>query len=278
MRDTSTHTRCERVSKMYSDSLLAGVNTPRSNEDGLKHIELMKICTTLQKKVLDLEDVLKRTKTAQQTKIDGLERRVKKLEKKHMSRTHKLKRLYKVGLTARVISSSNDEALDNEDTSKQGRIDEIDADKYITLVSTRDDELQDEGIEDVGEKEVVEVVTTAKMLIDTVVDDAQVTTVIADVSVSATKTIVATAPTITAESTKTNIEVKVDADYQLGERLQAKEQEQLTDDEKAKLFMVFMEKRRKFFSAKRTAEKRNKPPTKAQQRSIMSTYLKNMDG
>nr|GFA33675.1 hypothetical protein [Tanacetum cinerariifolium] len=29
---------------------------------------------------------------------------------------------------------------------------------------------------------------------------------------------------------------------------------------------------------KRTAEKKNKPPTKAQQRSIMSTYLKNMDG
>nr|GFB05673.1 hypothetical protein [Tanacetum cinerariifolium] len=70
---------------------------------------------------------------------------------------------------------------------------------------------------------------------------------------------------------------KVDADYQLAERLQAEEQEQLTDAEKAKLFMEFMEKRRKFFAAKRAEEKRNKPPTKAQQRSIMSTYLKNMD-
>nr|GEY90358.1 hypothetical protein [Tanacetum cinerariifolium] len=48
--------------------------------------------------------------------------------------------------------------------------------------------------------------------------------------------------------------------------------------EKAKLFMEFMEKRRKFFATKRDEEKRNKPPTKAQQRSIMSTYLKNMDG
>nr|GFA30475.1 hypothetical protein [Tanacetum cinerariifolium] len=70
----------------------------------------------------------------------------------------------------------------------------------------------------------------------------------------------------------------VDADYQLAERLQAKEQEQLTDAEKAKLFTEFMKKRRKFFAVKRTAEKKNKPPTKAQQRSIMSTYLKNMDG
>ncbi|GKB93475.1 hypothetical protein Tco_0979612 [Tanacetum coccineum] len=48
--------------------------------------------------VLDLE----KTKTTQQNKIDSLKRRVKKLEKKRSSRTHKLKRLYKVGLTARV--------------------------------------------------------------------------------------------------------------------------------------------------------------------------------
>nr|GEZ49583.1 hypothetical protein [Tanacetum cinerariifolium] len=207
MKDTSAHTRYERVSKMSSDSLLTGFNIPRSDEDILKQIELMKICTILQKKNLDLEDELKITKTAQQTKIDGLERRFKKLEKKHRSRTNKLKRLYKVCLTARVISSSDDEALDKEDTSKQGRIDEIDADKDIALVSTHNDELQDEGIKDVGEKEVVEVVTTTKMLIGTVVDAAQVTTAIVDIPVSDAKTIVTTAPTITAESTKTNVEV-----------------------------------------------------------------------
>nr|GEW20164.1 hypothetical protein [Tanacetum cinerariifolium] len=129
----------------------------------------------------DSLDELQRTKTAQQTKIDSLERRVKKLKKKHMSRTHKLKRLYKVGLTARVISLSDDEALDKDYTSKHGRIDEIDADEDIALVSTHDDELQDEGIKDVGEEELVKVVTTTKMLIDTIVDAAQVTTAIADV-------------------------------------------------------------------------------------------------
>nr|GFA87147.1 hypothetical protein [Tanacetum cinerariifolium] len=47
---------------------------------------------------------------------------------------------------------------------------------------------------------------------------------------------------------------------------------------KAKLFMEFIKKRRKLFAAKRDEEKRNKPPTMAQQRIIMSTYLKNMDG
>nr|GFA20083.1 hypothetical protein [Tanacetum cinerariifolium] len=51
----------------------------------------------------------------------------------------------------------------------------------------------------------------------------------------------------------------------------------LTDAEKEKLFMEFLEKRRKFFASKRAEEKRNRPPTKAQQRSLMCTYLKNMD-
>nr|GEU31006.1 ribonuclease H-like domain-containing protein [Tanacetum cinerariifolium] len=167
--------------------------------------------TTARVNVVQGEDELKRTKTAQQTHITGLERRVKKLKKKHMSRTHKLKRLYKVGLTARVISFSDDEALDNEDTSKQGRLDEIDADEYIALVSTHDDVstqdniVQDEGIEGVSKEEVVEVVTTAKMIIDAVVDAAHVTTAIVDIPVSAAETTV----TI-AESTKTNVEVTQD--------------------------------------------------------------------
>nr|GEV78896.1 hypothetical protein [Tanacetum cinerariifolium] len=66
---------------------------------------------------------------------------------------------------------------------------------------------QDEGIEDVGEEEVLEVITTAKMIIDVVVDVAQVTTAIADIPVSATKTIVTTALTIRVKSTKINVEV-----------------------------------------------------------------------
>ncbi|GJT04049.1 hypothetical protein Tco_0838511 [Tanacetum coccineum] len=37
-----------------------------------------------------------------------------------------------------------------------------------------------------------------------------------------------------------------------------------------------MEKKRKHFAALRAQEKRNKPPTKAQKRSQMSTYLKHM--
>ncbi|GJR85776.1 hypothetical protein Tco_0209787 [Tanacetum coccineum] len=134
MGDTTARTRFESVSKHSNDSLLARGNTLRSDEDRLKLDELMALCTTLQNKVLDLE----KTKTTQQNEIASLKRRVKKLEKKSRSRTHKLKRLYKVGLTARVESSRDEESL-GEDASKQGRINAIDADEEITLVSVQDD-------------------------------------------------------------------------------------------------------------------------------------------
>ncbi|GJR15817.1 hypothetical protein Tco_0798469 [Tanacetum coccineum] len=75
-----------------------------------------------------------------------------------------------------------------------------------------------------------------------------------------------------------DLQAKIEADYQLAQRLQAQEQEELTDEEKARLFVQFLEQRRKYFAAKKAEEKRNKPPTRAQQRSIMCTYLKNMKG
>ncbi|GKC61666.1 hypothetical protein Tco_1089264 [Tanacetum coccineum] len=64
----------------------------------------------------------------------------------------------------------------------------------------------------------------------------------------------------------------------LAERLQTREREELTDEEKGKLFMELMEKRRKHFATLRAQEKRNRPPTKAQKINQMSTYLKNMGG
>ncbi|GKD61125.1 hypothetical protein Tco_1298634 [Tanacetum coccineum] len=60
-------------------------------------------------------------------------------------------------------------------------------------------------------------------------------------------------------------------------KLQAQEQDEFTNAEKARLFVQFLEQRRKHFAAKRVEEKRNRPPTRAQQWSIMCTYLKNME-
>nr|GEV83775.1 retrovirus-related Pol polyprotein from transposon TNT 1-94 [Tanacetum cinerariifolium] len=77
-----------------------------SDEDRLELNELMAFCINLQTRVLDLE----KTKTTQSNEIASLKRMVKNLEKKNRSGTHKLKRLYKVGLTARV-ESLNEESL-----------------------------------------------------------------------------------------------------------------------------------------------------------------------
>ncbi|GJU93634.1 hypothetical protein Tco_1318390 [Tanacetum coccineum] len=70
-----------------------------------------------------------------------------------------------------------------------------------------------------------------------------------------------------------DVQAKIDADYQLAQRLQAQEQDELTDEEKARLFVQFLEQRRKHFAAKRAEEKRNKPPTRAQQRSIITKLV-----
>ncbi|GJT22279.1 reverse transcriptase domain-containing protein [Tanacetum coccineum] len=133
MGDTIAQTEFENVSKISNDSLLAGVNTPRSDEENKG--------------------------------IDGiiLKRRVKILEKKRGSRTHRIKRLYKVGLSRRV-ESDDKEGLGEEDASKQGRIADIDADVGINLVSTHFDADTDMfGVHDlVGDQVVVETEVASK--------------------------------------------------------------------------------------------------------------------
>nr|GEV17214.1 Gag-Pol polyprotein [Tanacetum cinerariifolium] len=133
-------------------------NTLQSDKDSMKLNKLMELCTNLQNSVLDLE----KTKTSQHYEIDSLKRRVKKLKKRNKLRTHKLKRLYKVGLSAKVESSREEESL-GEDASKHRRINAIDADENITLNNDADTEIFD--VDDLGGEEVFvakqEVVSTA---------------------------------------------------------------------------------------------------------------------
>ncbi|GKC52121.1 hypothetical protein Tco_1074866 [Tanacetum coccineum] len=75
-----------------------------------------------------------------------------------------------------------------------------------------------------------------------------------------------------------NTQAMMEADRLLAERLQTREREELTDEEKGKLFMELMKKRRKYFAALRAQEKRNRPPAKTQKRTQMSTYLMHMGG
>ncbi|GJS32698.1 hypothetical protein Tco_0531080 [Tanacetum coccineum] len=283
---------------------------------------------------------------------------IKKLENKGGSRTHRHKRLYKVGRSRRVESSKEESLDDQKDASKHGRIDAIDPDKDIYLVYVHKDEDMFgvnnlEGDEVVVESEVVDKdmnlsvdeVTLAQAL--AALKSAKVQEkgdVIKEpsvpVSASSTKQEQEQAPTPIVSSQQPtlvkdkgkgkmvkeepvkkmskkellkldkeldfklqaeedeeerlarekaqkveeaniawdDIQAKVEADYQLAQRLQVQEQEELSDAEKVTLFVQLLEKRRKHFATKRVEEKRNRPPTKAQQRSFMCTYLKNMEG
>ncbi|GJZ17766.1 hypothetical protein Tco_0553889 [Tanacetum coccineum] len=75
-----------------------------------------------------------------------------------------------------------------------------------------------------------------------------------------------------------DVQAMIDADYELAVRLQAQEQEELTIEERSKLFVEIMNKRKKHFARLIAEEQRRKPPTKAQKRNQMCTYLKNIAG
>ncbi|GJX87162.1 hypothetical protein Tco_0339176 [Tanacetum coccineum] len=275
----------------------------------------MELCTTLQKRVLDLE----KTKTTQANEIASLKRSVKKLKKKRSSRTHKLKRLYKVGLSARVESSGDEEDL-VEDASKQGRrINAIDADEDITLVNVQDDADNEMFNGNALNGEEVFVAGQNENVVEKVVNAAQVSTTATTVIISTEEITLAqalealktskpkvkgivfqepstTTTIITISSQQSqdkevtlklqaefdkeerlarekvekekeaiialieewdDIQAKIDNDYQLAERLQAEEQEELSVKEKEKLFQQLLEQRRKHFVAKSAEEKRN---------------------
>nr|GEW63436.1 hypothetical protein [Tanacetum cinerariifolium] len=173
IRDAVAQTMSEIVSKFSNDLPLSRFNTLGNEEDRLKLTELMELCIQLQSRVFALEHI----KTNQALQIGSLKRRVKKL-KKASKRTYKLKRLYKIGSSGRIKSSSEVCLGDQEDASKQGRIiDNLDADEGVALVDEtqgrNDQDMFDIGVFDdeevVVEKEVItaDLVTTAGELVTT---------------------------------------------------------------------------------------------------------------
>ncbi|GJZ08465.1 hypothetical protein Tco_0542748 [Tanacetum coccineum] len=70
----------------------------------------------------------------------------------------------------------------------------------------------------------------------------------------------------------------METDFELAQRLQAEEQGEITIKERSRLFVELMNRRKKHFAKLRDGEIRRNPPTKAQKKNQMSTYLKNMAG
>ncbi|GKA64184.1 hypothetical protein Tco_0763790 [Tanacetum coccineum] len=169
MGDTIAQTRFENVSKHSNDPLLARETT----------------------------------KTTQANEILSLKRRVKKLERRNKSRTHGLKIIYRVGLSRRV-ESSKDEGLGEEDASKQGRINDIYANKDIYLVNVHTDEDMFDVNDLDGDEVIVDNVDVVKTVEETRSVVEEVTTVIekaklvsvAEETVNVAATTVSTASTI----------------------------------------------------------------------------------
>ncbi|GKB55971.1 hypothetical protein Tco_0912157 [Tanacetum coccineum] len=234
-------------------------NTLQSDEDRLKLDELMALCTTLQNRVLDLE----KTKNTEHNEIASLKRRVKKLEKKNMSRTHKLKRLYKVDEEITLVSVAADKVSTASDATIVSA-----ATTTTATITTVDDITLAQALEEIKstkpKQKGVVIQELAKF------DEEEI--------LAREKAKKEKEANIALIETWDDIQEKIDDDHQLAEILQAQEQEELFVEEKATLFQQLLEKRRKHFVAKREEENRNKPPIKAQQRKIMCTYLKNMEG
>nr|GEX06666.1 hypothetical protein [Tanacetum cinerariifolium] len=179
MGDTIAQTRSENVSKFSNDPLLAGVNTPRN---------------------LSSSGYYK------------FEKEVKILEKKRRSRTHGLKRLFKVGLSAIIEFSADEESLGEEDVSKQRRIYDIDANQDIYLVNVH----RDKDIFGVNNQDDTSMFNVDKDLQGEEVVEKKVAgkdvSVVEEINVASIATsITATAPTISMDEitlAKSLIEIK----------------------------------------------------------------------
>ncbi|GJU06924.1 hypothetical protein Tco_1123354 [Tanacetum coccineum] len=218
----------ENVPTTSNDPLLGG-------EDRLQLTELMDLCTNLQKKVLDLKKAktnLEKAKTAQYSEIASLKKKVKKLERRNKSRTLRLKRLRKAGSARRVESSdeaSKAKMIESEKPLKNKDQIMYDQEVALNLQAQLQAELEEE-----------ERLTRQKE------KEANIALI----------------------ESWDNTQAMMDADYQMAQQLQAEEQEQLSIKEKSKLFVQLLEARKKHFVEMRAREKRNKPPTQAQQRKL----------
>ncbi|GJW89477.1 hypothetical protein Tco_0164817 [Tanacetum coccineum] len=300
----------ENVPTTSNDPLLSG-------EDRLKLTELIDLCTTLQKKVLDLE----KAKTAQDSEIASLKKKVKKLERRNKSRTPGIKRLRKIG-SARRVESSNEASLGVLD-EQEVEVEKVVSTAKVTTKSattTTVDELtlahtlikiqaakpKFRGVmfqepsefatttatttpaaskpsQDKGKAKMIEFEKPLKKKDQIMYDQEVALNLQAQLQAELEEEERLTRQkeeeaNIALIESWDNTQAMMDADYQMAQQLQAEEQEQLSIEEKSKLFVQLLEARKKHFAEMRAREKRNKPPTQAQQRKLYCNYLKNMEG
>ncbi|GKB35220.1 hypothetical protein Tco_0880162 [Tanacetum coccineum] len=317
MGDTIAQTRSENVSKLSNDPLLARGNTLRSGEDSLKLQELMALCTTLQSRVLNLETTkttqaneiaslkkrAKKLKRRNKSKTYGLKRlyrvgssrRVESFEDEGLGKKDASKQERRI----HEIYADEDITLVNDDnemfdvgtlTGDEEKGDVIK--EPSVLVSVVSASTKDSAATTITatistlKKEIIfqEPGTTTTTISsqqpsqENVQDKGKGKMVEPEKPIKKKELIRLDEEIASKLQAEFNEEAKIEGDYELAQRLQVQEQEELSEAKKATLFVQLLKKKRKHFAAKRAKEERNKPPTQAQQRKIMCTYLKNMEG
>nr|GEW42361.1 retrovirus-related Pol polyprotein from transposon TNT 1-94 [Tanacetum cinerariifolium] len=272
-----------------------------SGEDSIQLNELMIFYTNLQQQVLDLEEA----KITQAKEIANLNKRVKKLEKRRKSRPAGLRRLKKVGSSKQVESYKEIDSLGaQEDASKQGRsIKDIDQDAEIALFDEAQGRMHDAdmfGFDDLESDEVIvyvrekivkkevstadPVTTTGEVVNTASVEDSVALTTATTADVDDELTLAKTLITIKAtkvkviSNTATIVTTAITTPRAKGIVFHKQVLAHILTVSSSKDKATIDADRRKYFAAKRAKEIRNKSPTEAQQKSIMCTYMKNMEG
>ncbi|GJX73201.1 hypothetical protein Tco_0311796 [Tanacetum coccineum] len=301
MRDNIAQTRFENVFKFSNDPLLARGNTLQSGKDSLKLKELMELCISLQQRVLELEKTKtkKQNKIASlKRRVKKLEQKkrsrthgLKRLHKVGMSRRVESfgdedslgEDASKKGRRINAIDADEDITMVNvQDDAEMFDVNTLTGDEVFTEqeVAAKDVNLTVDEVtlaqalttlksvkpKDKGKGKMVEPepVKPTKKKVQIMLDEEIALKLQAEIDEEERIARVEEEKIDEANITWDDIQVKVDADYQLAERLQAEEQEHFTIEEKATLFKELLKQRRKHFAAKRAEEKKNKPPTKTQ--------------
>ncbi|GJS97363.1 hypothetical protein Tco_0804331 [Tanacetum coccineum] len=288
---------------------------PLSGEDSMQLSELVILCTNLQKQVLDLEkakDAQAKEIVDLKKRVQVLERK-KKSRTTRFKRLRKVGESRRV-----ESSEGKDSLGDHKDASKQGKsIEDIDKDTDVSLVDDTPGREQnakerevDTSVEDSTAPTTIEEITLAQTPIQikaakpkglyyccyqqqptkrpmarwvVALDEDLARNLQAQLEAELIEEERLTRKheeeaNIALIESWDNTQAMMEADFELAQRLQTEEQGEITIEERSRLFVELINKRKKHFAMLRAEEKRRKPPTKAQKRNLMSTYLKNMDG
>nr|GEU63817.1 retrotransposon protein, putative, Ty1-copia subclass [Tanacetum cinerariifolium] len=249
-------------------------HTPGSDEGRPNITELMVICTELSNKVLALEQ----SKTAQDLVIKKLQKKVKRLEKKQRARTLGMN-LFKIG----NIDGNKDDIVDIVDEVIENvEGDTVNVGGAVNTATT-------------GVSAASASITTVGVFISTVkprTPPTTITTIFEDEDLTIAQTLVKMrSKGIMQEHEKPPKNprmAQIQLDEELAKRMHEEEMFELEkkqsaiaaaeEAKKSRMLVEMIDKKKRLFAAQRAAEQRSKPPTKAQMRNRMCTYLKNQAG